>query len=247
MRNLEKDIEQIIISEVAALDRSDLYRTPLVAFSAANDEKYSDLKKIIGEWHLNPNELLPDAKSLISYFVPFTKEVVAGPKTAKYSSSIWEEAYLIVNKYFDHINEAISRYLTNHGFFVKTIKATHTYDPKDMQSMWSHRSAAAIANLGDFGINRMLITEKGCGGRFCTVITSAPLTAGREKFENKCLYIKNGSCGLCLKACPIDALTTNSFDKFACQTELKRNNEKGDFGADTCGKCISVCPVAYIE
>lgn len=32
-------------------------------------------------------------------------------------------------------------------------------------SEWSHRHAAYIAGLGIFGINNMLITNKGCVGR----------------------------------------------------------------------------------
>jgi epoxyqueuosine reductase QueG len=253
-KDLEKNIEQIVVDEMAALNRNDLFRKPLLAFSSANDPRYSELKQIVGEWHLNPTELLPDAVSVISYFVPFTKKVVAEPKTVKDGSLLWGEAYVTINAYFDHINEAIAEYLNGLGFICKTIKATHTYDPKDLKSMWSHRSAAAIAGLGVFGTNRLLITEKGSGGRFCTVITTAPLNAGSsEEAQNRCFFKKDGSCGLCIEVCPVNALSRNSFSKFTCQIELNKNGEKESREglqrktADTCGKCISVCPVSYFE
>jgi epoxyqueuosine reductase QueG len=117
--------------------------------------------------------------------------------------------------------------------------------------MWSHRSAAAIAGLGTFGANKLLITEKGSGGRFCTILTSAVLKANQVPIESKCLYLKNGSCGLCFKICPVNALFPDSIDKFACQNEVNKNEAKPKEStnlqsADTCGKCISVCPFAYI-
>ena len=84
-----------------------------------------------------------------------------------------------------------------------------------------------------------------CVQPYVDIINSAPI-------ENKCLYEKNGSCKLCLKICPAKALSIDSFEKFDCQDEVNRNErimkETTNLQlADTCGKCISICPVAYIE
>jgi len=251
------NIEQIIVGKLIELNRGDLFREPIVSFSSADDKRYSELKEIIGDWHLSPHELLPNADGIISYFVPFTASVVREPKSMEDVSPLWGEAYEVINGYFNLINEAISDYLTELNFSVKTIPATHTYDPSDMKCFWSHRSAAAIAGLGTFGANRLLITEKGSGGRFCTVLTSAPLTEGQCPSENKniepkCLYMKNGTCGLCLKACPVNALSFDTIDRFTCQAELKKNKKKltGSTtftNVDVCGKCISICPLSYIN
>ena len=250
--DMENEIKQIIIDQMEALNRPDFYRSPLIAFSSAHDERYSKLKEIIGQWHLNPVELLPDAKSVVSYFVPFTKSVVLEPAREKDVSIIWAEAYLIINSYFDHINKSLSDYLVKLGFSVKSIPATNTYIPEEMKSMWSHRSAAVIAGLGSFGANKMLITEKGSGGRFCSIITSAPLKPTQHSTSNGCLNMLDGSCGLCIDVCPVDALKPDSIDKFACQDEIFKNEEileeKTAYkGAGVCGKCISVCPLAYVE
>lgn len=249
---MEREIGEIISNKVNELNRPDLYRQPLVSFSSADDERYDELKELIGEWHLTPSEFLPDAKSVISYFVPFTKDVVKEPKKMKDGSPLWGEAYQEINRHFNVINEAVSDYLTDLGYSAITIKPTHTYDPKDLKSMWSHRSAAVIAELGDFGANKLIITEKGSGGRFCTVITSAVLKTDKAPVETKCLYIKNGTCGLCFKICPVKALSAEAIDKFACQDELNKNEillkeTTRMESADVCGKCISICPFAYIE
>jgi len=248
---LEKEIEKIITDSVSALKHPDLFRVPIVSFSSADDKRYIELKTLIGEWHLLPTELLSSAKSVISYFVPFTKEVVYEPKTREHGSFLWSESYQEINKHFDVVNEAIAQFLASRGYESQTIKATHTYSQEDLKSMWSHRSAAVIAGLGTFGVNKMVITEKGSGGRFCTVITSAALEVNGKPVESQCLYVKSGACGLCLKACPVGAITVDGIDKFVCQDELNKNQalmraETDLRMADTCGKCVSVCPLGCL-
>lgn len=250
--SLELEIQKIIEEKILQLNRPDLFRAPLVAFSSARDDRYKELKRIIGAWHCTPVELLPEAESVISYFVPFTKEVVSQPKGVADGSALWSEAYQEINAYFNEVNQAVQKYLESQGHLVTTIRATHTYDPKDLQAYWSHRSAAVIAGLASLGANRLAITEKGSGGRFCTVITSAKLEPNTKPAPQRCLYFKNGSCGLCFKACPVGALRSDGMDKFACQDELNKNQEKIRqettlISADTCGKCISICPFSYIE
>ncbi|MCL2874185.1 MAG: hypothetical protein FWE29_04555 [Defluviitaleaceae bacterium] len=250
--SIKQKIEQIIINEIAALNRPDLFRKPLISYSSGHDKRYFDLKKVIGDWHLNPVELLQDVNSIISYFVPFTKTVVSAPKNEENGASLWGEAYEIVNSYFNHINEVLSEYLASLGLSSKAIPATHTYDPKDMKATWSHKSAAAIAGLGTFGSNRLIITDKGSGGRFGTLLTSANLEANKEPVPDRCLNLKGGSCDLCYKICPVNAFLDDDIDRFACQEELFKNGEKLRerthlVKADVCGKCISICPVAYIE
>ena len=247
---MEKEIAQLIKSEIVALNRPDLFRSPLVSYSSADDKRYLELKEIIGSWHFSPYELLPDAKSIITYFVPFTKKVVCEPLNIANGSPLWAEAYEVINSYFDHINEVLSNHLTSLGFSVKAIQATHNYDPKDMTSRWSHRSAAVIAGLGTFGNNRLLITEKGSGGRFCSLLTSAQLQAAQNPASVKCQ--RDDSCVLCHKICPANAFSYDKLDKHACYRELTKNRDAllistTLINVDICGKCVSICPYAYIE
>ncbi|MBR1672352.1 MAG: epoxyqueuosine reductase [Fretibacterium sp.] len=192
------------------------------------------------------------AVSVISYFVPFTKPVARFTRESGQIPAIWGEAYAVINPYFDEVNSAIKGYLEDKGFPSFTIAATHTYNEADMKSMWSHRSAAAIAGLGTFGANRMLITPRGAAGRFSTVLTAARLTPTPPVAEEMCPYKRDGSCGLCFKICPVHALHSDGIDRFACQAETRKNEKlikesTGLSQADVCGKCISVCPYAYID
>ena len=249
MENLNREIEQIISDMIKALNRPDLFRSPLVAFSSAEDPKYEELKKLVGEWNKAPVELMPEAKSVISYFVPFTKAVVESPSTDPALRALWGESYVIINSYFNDIGRAVSDFLASKGFASFLIAATYNYDPSDLKANWSHRSAAAVAGLGAFAANRLLITEKGSGGRFCSVLTSAPLEISKKAAVDRCTYNLNGGCGLCFKVCPAEALKPGSFDRFTCNRELLKPNEAKEIKkiADVCGKCISVCPFSYLE
>ena len=250
---MEQEIRALIRGQIEKLNRKDLFREPLVGFSSAADPRYDKLKELIGDWHLHPADLLPNADGIISYFIPFTKAVVEEPKTVQHGSPKWGESYVVINDYFNQINKVVLEFIEQQGYQAAVIPATHTYDPKVLQSTWSHRSAAVIAGVGAFGANRLLITEKGSGGRFCTVITSAPLKGKDGPDEVRCLYVKNGTCGLCIKICPVNALGLDgTFHKFDCQEELFKNEQLmkesiNISGADTCGKCISICPAAYLE
>lgn len=247
---VEKSIlERLIAAQVAALGRPDLFRAPIFAYSDAADPRYHELKTLIGPWHLDPAELMPDARSVISYFVPFTKEVARAPRAAAHGAPVWGEAYLVINDGFDRIGESVGGYLAAEGFAAHPISGTHTYDPKDLRSMWSHRSAAAIAGLGTFGANRLLITARGSAGRFCTILTDAPLAPSCATAPPRCPY-EEGRCGACFRACPVGALRPGAFDRFVCHDDvLLRNAEalKGLGFCDVCGKCIAVCPLACLE
>ncbi|MDO5688963.1 MAG: hypothetical protein Q4G61_01790 [Tissierellia bacterium] len=250
--NTEMRIHEIIEEKLAELQRPDLYRQPLVRLSSSTDPAYDQLKTMIGPWHKSPREIQSNAMTVISYFVPFTREVAKAPNYHQDGTPIWAEAYQEINRHFNHINDAISDFLIREGHSATTIPSTHTYDPKDLKCWWSHRSAAVIAGLGAFGANRLVITEKGSAGRFCSVITSAPLTPSAAPDQVRCLYLNKGTCGLCFKTCPVQALAPESLEKFGCQEELFKNadhlkDQTELTSADTCGKCISICPVAYLE
>ncbi len=250
--SLEKRLEEIIIDKLEELNRPDLFRKPCVGFSAADDKMFEELKTLIGPWHYLPSDILPGAKSVISFYVPFTKAVAGEPKTSEHNSKKWGEAYEVINEHFAVISDAVIDVLESEDYVGIKIPATHTYDPKDLICKWSHRSAAVIAGLGSFGANRLVITEKGSAGRFCTVITTAPLKPSEKYRGPECLYYKNGSCGLCFSICPAKALNKGDIDKFVCQRELNNNEAlakqtSNQQGADTCGKCISICPFSYIE
>ncbi len=251
MTDFYNDFLNIIKDGVKDLNRDDLYREPILGISTADDPLYLKLKELIGSWHKTPVELFSEAKAVISYFVPFTKEVTKSPTTAADIAPQWAEAYVVINDAFEGINDKLSSYLQDHGYGSYKIAATHTYDPKVLKSLWSHRSAAVVSGLGQFGANTLVITDKGSSGRFCTLLTSAPIAPTAYQTPVYCFYEKDGTCLNCVKKCPVSALEANNVDKFNCHDNVLMVNAKlveATIGfADACGKCISSCPVAYLD
>ena len=59
------------------LDSLRIFDPPLIGVASAGDSLFDELKEanVIGSHHLSPKEWLGSARSVISYFLPFTKRV----------------------------------------------------------------------------------------------------------------------------------------------------------------------------
>ncbi|MDD3362942.1 MAG: hypothetical protein PHW34_14845 [Hespellia sp.] len=79
--------------------------------------------------------------------------------------------------------------------------------------------------------------------------------------EEYCLYKKNGFCGICMKNCLVQALTSEGYDRHKCYTILQKNaevytnfgssyvdatgEEANSVGSEVCGKCVTQSPCAF--
>lgn len=247
--SLREDLANLVREYVSQSEDKEFYREPLVGFSSAKDQLFKNIKSNVGLEHLYPQDILPEAKTVISFFIPFSESIVSSNQADESVSAEWAESYVKTNALINHISEKIIEYLNSIGIKAATIKATHNFDEKTLRAGWSHRSAAYAAGLGKFGVNRMLITKAGSAGRYGTVIMSQEITPDERPEEEYCLYYKNGSCLKCLKACPVNALSTDGFDRFKCYDRLLDVSKQfTDLGmCDVCGKCVVSCPLAVID
>jgi len=247
--NLKEEIIEFIERKVSESEHNDFYRRPLIGFSSAEDPLYDQLKEIVGPQHTHPKDYLENAKTVVSFFIPFSDKIVSSNRKDKVPSPEWAESYIVTNKLISDICSSLVEYLESKGINATTIKVTRNYDEKTLKADWSHRSAAYIAGLGTFGVNRMLITPMGCAGRYGSVIMSYEVEPDTRPEEEYCLYFKNGKCLVCVKACPVQALEADDFDRFKCEARLKENSELlTDYGKCTvCGKCVVSCPRAIIK
>jgi len=223
------------------------WKDPLLAVADACDPGFMELKSQVGPAHLLPHDLLPDAKSVICYFLPFASTIGRSNKPSKPCSDQWAFAYLETNRLIKDLNTHIQEELIRKGYHAAVTPATHNFDEKTLLSNWSHRHIAVIAGLGTVGLNRMLITAQGCSGRLGSLVTDMPLTPTPRSDVSACLYTYNGSCLQCIKNCPQDALQENQFDRRKCYELLLQNAEiHADKGfADACGKCLSYVPCSF--
>lgn len=245
---LANRIEKQIKEMVAQAQVVTPYREPLVGFAFAQDPLFKELKEIIGPHHLLPEEMLTGAKTVVAFFIPFGKEIVTANRQSETVAREWAVAYVETNRLIGEICQALENALGQEGIQVAYQKATHNFDPVDLKAVWSHKSAAFIAGLGRFGLHHMLITEKGCAGRFGSIVIDGEIPPTARTEEELCLYKKGGKCLYCVKACPIQALTEQSLDKKSCYRRLLATGEIfKDIGiCDVCGKC-AMGPCAYYE
>jgi len=223
------------------------WRDPLLATATA-DRRFDILKKVVAEDHLLPEDILPGARSVIVYFLPFRRELVAGNLRGEMASRDWAVAYVATNRMIGTINRHLSAVLAESGHRSAVTPATHNFRPERLISGWSHRHIGDLAGLGRFGVHRQLITPAGCCGRLGSMVTEAmlgdhPLVGDEELCRHKAC----GDCLACVKKCPVGALTEDGFDRFTCYAQLMRNDTLYDDLplTDVCAKCVSMVPCSF--
>ena len=73
---IEKWIKEYIEQYGKNHDVETKWREPVVGVASAADPLYRELKSIIGPTHALPEDIVPGAKSVIVYFVPFAESIV---------------------------------------------------------------------------------------------------------------------------------------------------------------------------
>lgn len=235
---------------------------PLVGFADAFHPSILALKEIISPDHELPTDVLPDASIVIACYVPFTKDLAKSNANAgRLASPEWALAYEETNAMLRQLNLHLIGFLEGLGYRAAVSKEASTFDQERLISNWSHRHFAYAAGLGTFGLNNMLITKSGCCGRLTTLVTNLDVEPDNPLTAELCLYKKNGSCGICIKNCPMGALSTAGYDRQKCYSLCRENAaiytefgssyvdasgaQANSEGSEVCGKCITASPCAF--
>lgn len=224
------------------------WREPVIGVAAAGDPLFPSLKQIIGSNHALPGDLVPGAKSVLVFFLPFPESVVKSNIAGEESSKEWDYACIETNQLINDLSRFLHDTIVEMGYQASLLPATYNYDGEKLISDWSHRSVAYIAGIGKFGIHNMLITEQGCCGRLGSVITDLELVPTLRTEAEYCLFKTNGSCQKCLKKCVNKAFAlvdgTVAFDRYRCNEQIyDKIVPQYPIGiGDACGKCMSGVP-----
>ena len=225
------------------------WRTPLIGFALADDSLFPELKRVVSPTHTLPGDLLPTARTVISFFLPLDESIARSNIPGQLSSRNWAQAYVETNTLINSIGLYMKHDLESEGYDIVVTPPTHNFDPQRLVSDWSHRHLAFIAGLGRFGLNNMLITESGCCGRIGSFVTSLELPSDHRSEDEACLYRHNGSCKRCVSRCVGNALFHDQFNRHKCYHVCLRNEEEHQSTgkADVCGKCLVDVPCAFIN
>jgi epoxyqueuosine reductase len=238
---LESLVIDFISRMVSQADTETRYRQPLVGFLRADNPGFLELRRVAEPAHLLPGDLLPDARSVVSFFLPFAPEIVRANEreSRDVTAREWALAYVQTNALIARITGGLIEELTRRGVRAVAEPPTHNFDPLSLTSRWSHKSIGVLAGLGSFGLHHMVITDAGCAGRFGSLVVEAELRPSQVERRERCLYLAGGGCLECTWRCPVGALSEDGLDKQRCYRRCLEVAETfRDLGlADVCGKC----------
>ena len=246
--DLKTELVRFVCDEVHNSVDRDLFREPLVGFASADDPLFLCLSEVVGKHHIQPQDLLPGVQTIMAFFIPFASSTVFANRGSGPVAREWAETYIKTNALINSTCERVVAFLSKKEIEAKSVPATHTYDSKTLLASWSHRSVGFIAGLGRFGLNRMLITPKGCAGRYGSLVFAAYVTPNKRRDDEFCIGLRTGECHYCFDSCPVGALKPDGFDRHECNGYLLKNSEYfTELGlCDVCGKCV-VGPCAILS
>jgi len=224
-----------------------MFEAPILGFGRADDVLYEKYKAagVIGAHFLTPTEWLPRAKTVISYFLPFTEQVKqANARDCRWPADEWlharYEGQLLSMALAAHLQKLLSEagYETIVPGLDKRYKVGTEADK--FTSNWSERHVAFACGLGTFGLSDGLITKQGVCGRFGSILTEVELEADVREYENIHAYCIR--CGSCMARCPAQAIHLTEGKRDApCSGFLDKvlETHKPRYG---CGKCQVAVP-----
>ena len=219
-----------------------IFEEPVLAFGLADDELYMKFKSpdIIGSNFLTPTEWLPGARTVISFFLPYTDRIkCANAADKEWPAEEWlhgrYEGQLLVKALAVHLQELLAG--SGYEALVPTLddRFDTGNDINEFASNWSERHVAFACGLGTFGLSGGLITRKGLCGRFGSVLTGLALPGDPREYSDPHEYCS--ICGACIKRCPVAAISLTYGKKSQLCSDfldIVAERHKPRYG---CGKC----------
>lgn len=248
---IKKLISGIVDSEPARIESAGWWQKPLVA-TAPIDRRFDVLADIAADDHLHPHDLLPTARSIVVFYIPFTKTLVKENKQGDRPCRDWGVAYVQTNNLIERASRSLEAFFADMGCQSGLTPATHNFDEKKLTARWSHKHLAHLVGLGRFGTHHLLITPAGCTGRLGSLVTEAEVEEqALIETEEACLLKAGRQCGKCIQVCPVQALGQDSFDRRRCWDRLNENRDTLDCFSDlpetthVCGKCAAIVPCSF--
>lgn len=256
---IKRFVAESPVNRLRDFDQSAIFEEPLVGFASGQDPLFGQYKKLIGEHHLTPQEVMDKAGkppsrnlSLVCWALPIAQDTKRSNRSEKtYPTKRWGHTRFYGEQFNDALRNAVAAKLEELGYPSAAAVTSKFYWMSTSKGMsnWSERHALYAAGLGTFSLNDGFITAKGMAMRCGSVITSLELPPTPRPYKHhmaNCPYVMDGSCGRCIERCPSGAITAQGHDKTKCFTHMKGVYDKfhTDFAVDIigCGLCQTRVP-----
>ena len=190
---------------------------PLVGFAPAGRWDISLFEPWVPE-EFRPRAIFPEVKTVIVIGMPVSLPIIETTPSIHY-----HELYRTVNALLDQDGYRIATFLTSEGnpsvWIPRDGYGSISILKENPVAFFSHRHAAYLAGLGNFGVNNTLLTPQfGPRVRFASIFTSAELP--EDPILGKPLCIR---CMKCVNSCPVKAISGREYpegliDKKTCAT-----------------------------
>lgn len=215
-----------------------IYDAPIFAFGDPEDPLFAKLKEpdVVGEQLIPIYEWQPGAKTVISFFLPYTDQVKkANSRDYLWPADEWLHARIEGQSVLMKLCAFLKQRLEEEGFASNVPAGDPRFKRMDLLSNWSERHAAYICGLGTFGLSKGLITEKGICGRLGSIITTAEFPKDLRGYTE--LYENCVMCGACVRHCPVKAIDMKTGKAHRPCSDFVDETERAHEPRYGCGKC----------
>ena len=223
-----------------------IYESLVFAFGASNDPLFFKLKEpgVIGPHFMLPQDWLPGAKTVISFFLSFTEAVkrsnVLDPARP---SPQWLHARIEGQELIRQLCLFLKSNLESSGCKAVVPLTDPRFWSKsnpDYTSNWSERHVAYICGLGTFGLSKGIITKVGMAGRLGSIITDSEFSYDARPYKDPYEYCIR--CGCCADRCPAHAISLQEGKLHPPCSAFVDETHKTYYPRYGCGKCQVAVP-----
>lgn len=210
-----------------------VFDRPIIGVADGDDGLFKTFRRVVSPRHLMPRQVLKlhsgkngnfkDVR-VVSWALPFTPEIKRSNRGRIWPSVLYSVARNNGGALNYHLSRRLTEIMQKKGVVAAAPILVQEYDAfRDrvhvISSTWSERHVAYAAGLGRFGLNGSLITAAGSHVRLGSIVVGYPLevTRGDHKdYKSPCFKTGGADCGICIKRCPVKAITGRGLDKQKC-------------------------------
>lgn len=237
---------------------------PLIGIAAGDDPLFITYKQVIGDVHWTPAEAMsiaypdvvfdPQNLRVICWILPQTRETLQEQRQQdKLPSKRWVLSRYYGEKFNEWLRLTLCDEFRHQG--IRAIAPTLLSDWAYRQtpqagicSNWSERHAAYAAGLGTFGLSDGLISEAGKAIRIGSIIVATEIETTRRRADShtaNCLFSTHGTCGACIKRCPVGAISKAGHDKIACHNYIR--SVTAPYARQLSGQEVTPCGLCQVD